>query len=475
MSVFEESECLSSKNQNACPRGIGMFVPGLSGRSRKGRNRMIIIQNGTVIDPASGLQGRMAVVIGEDGRIKDLIPAGVRLPEAPEGEGREVWDADGCIVAPGLVDTHSHFRDPGFTYKEDLHTGALAAAAGGYTTVILMANTNPPVDSVEVLTDILTRGSREAIHIYSAANVTGGMQGLEVNDLSALKEAGAVVFTDDGKPILEETIFREALQRADKLGIPVSLHEEDPSYIAENGIHGGGEAAKSLGIGGSDRMAEISMVKRDTQIAAKLGAKLLIQHISTAEGVELVRRARRDNPLIAAEATPHHFSLTEQAVLEKGSQAKVNPPLRTEKDRMAIIRGMQDGTISIIATDHAPHSSKEKAAKPLWKAPSGMIGLETALSLALKHLVEPGYLTMSDMLAMLTCHPADYYGLPAGRLERGACADLVIFDPKARRTVTEEGFHSRSCNSPFVGETLPGVVRCTVAAGRMIYGELRKQ
>lgn len=175
------------------------------------------------------------------------------------------------------------------------------------------------------------------------------------------------------------------------------------------------------------------------------------------------------NPQIHAEATPHHFSLTERAVIEKGSLAKVNPPIRTEEDRMAIIRGMQDGTIDIIATDHAPHSEEEKAAEPLWKAPSGMIGLETALSLSLKHLVEPGYLTLPQMLAMLTCNPAAYYGLPAGRLEKGACADIVVFDPEEQWTVTKEGFRSKSCNSPFIGETLPGVVRCTIAAGRVAY------
>ena len=278
-------------------------------------------------------------------------------------------------MAPGLVDTHSHFRDPGFTYKEDLHTGSLAAAAGGYTSVILMANTNPPVDSAEILTDILERGRREQIHIYSAANVTKGMKGQEVNDLQALAAAGAPVFTDDGKPILNEAVFTQALKEADALGIPVSLHEEDPEFIRENGINAGSPAARELGITGSDRQAEISMIARDTRIAAELGVRLLIQHISTKEGVDLVRQARKINPLIHAEATPQHFSLTEDAVLQTGSLAKVNPPLRTEEDRLAIIQGLQDGTIDIIATDHAPHSAEEKAITPLWNAPSGMIGL----------------------------------------------------------------------------------------------------
>lgn len=432
---------------------------------------MLLVQNGTVLDPSSHLQEKLDLLIGDDGTILDLFPQGTApadcLPDGPNKDGHRI-DAAGCIVAPGLVDTHSHFRDPGFTWKEDLHTGSLSAAAGGYTSIILMANTNPPVDSAETLTDILSRGKKEAVHLYSAANVTKKMAGEEVNDLAALAGAGALVFTDDGKPILKEEVFREALLRAKALNIPVSLHEEDPRFIQENGINAGGPAARALGIQGSDRQAEISMVRRDTDIAVTLGARLLIQHISTKEGVELVRRAQKQNPGIHAEATPQHFSLTEEAVLSAGSLAKVNPPLRTEEDRLAIIQGLQDGTIDIIATDHAPHSREEKAAEPLWKAPSGMIGLETALSLAIQNLVEPGYLSMLDMLALLTCNPARYYGLPAGTLAKGAPADIVIFDPKAHWTVTDS-FASKSSNSPFIGRELPGVVRYTIASGSVIY------
>ena len=425
---------------------------------------MLIIQNGLVIDPASGLEDHRDVIVSDDGTIAAITQCG----EQQIPDGASVIDATGCIVSPGLVDTHSHFRDPGFTYKEDLHTGSLAAAAGGYTSIILMANTNPPVDSVETLADILQRSKEESIHLYSAANVTKGMSGSAVNDLKLLAEAGARVFTDDGKPILDESVFTQALSEATQLGIPVSLHEEDPAYIHENGINAGGPAAQFVGITGSDRQAEISMVQRDTQIAVRLHAKLLIQHISTKEGVEAVRKARKQNPLIHAEATPHHFSLTEEAVIRTGSQAKVNPPLRTEEDRLAIIQGLQDGTIDIIATDHAPHSDEEKATEPMWKAPSGMLGLETALSLAIQNLVEPGYLTMSQMLATLTCNPAAYYGLPTGTLSIGSSADLVIFDPKDHWTVTRN-FHSKSHNSPFIEQTLPGVVRWTIASGRVIY------
>lgn len=423
---------------------------------------MIFIQHGTVMDPKSHLNAQRDVLIGDNGIISGI---GERISPP---DGCRILDADGCIVCPGLIDTHSHFRDPGFLWKEDIHTGCLAAAAGGYTTVLMMANTKPPIDCTEVLSDVLTRGAKEAIHVYSGVNVTKGMSGRELTDMEALAEAGAAVFTDDGVPILREELLEEALLRAAALNLPVSLHEEDPRYISQNGIHGGGRAAASFGIGGSPREAEISMIRRDTALAARTGGKLVIQHISTAEGVDLVRQARKINPLIQAEATPHHFSLTEEAVLRTGSLAKVNPPIRTEEDRLAIIEGMQDGTIRFIATDHAPHSDKEKAAEPIWKAPSGMIGLETALSLAIDRLVNPGYLSMSDMLALLTCNPAEYYGLPGGELTVGGPADIAVFHPGKTWTVSRH-FASKSHNSPFIGETLPGVVRWTICAGRVVY------
>lgn len=421
---------------------------------------MLLIKNGRVVDPKSGLDARRDVLVAEDKVTQ------IREQIAPPEEC-EVIDAAGCIVCPGLIDTHSHFRDPGFPWKEDIHTGCAAAMAGGYTCVIMMANTNPTIDCPDVLSDVLTRGAQEPIHVFSAVNVTKGMRGRELTNIETLAAAGAKVLTDDGMPILREDILAEAMQRASALGLPVSLHEEDPAYISENGIHAG-EAAAALGIGGADREAEIVMIRRDVDLAAKLGTRLVIQHISTAEGVDLVRRARRCNPLIQAEATPHHFSLTEEAILRTGSAAKVNPPIRTEEDRLAIIRGMQDGTIRFLATDHAPHSEEEKAVTPLWKAPSGMIGLETALSLAIRELVRPGYLSMSGMLAMLTCNPADYYHLPGGELREGGPADITIFSPDEEWVVGRH-FASRSSNSPFIGETMPGVVKRTICGGKTVY------
>ena len=426
---------------------------------------MFLIKNIFLYDPASGTEQKTNLLI-ENGKFV-RIGEEVSTEPAADASSARVLDGQGLCAAPGLIDTHAHFRDPGYTHKEDLHTGSLAAARGGYTSIILMANTNPVVDSTAVLSDILTRAKKEKIHLYSCANVTQGMKGKETVDFDALAAAGAAGFTDDGVPVMDASVLEKALLAAKRLDLPVSLHEEDKTLISQNGINGGGKAAQSLGLAGSPREAEITLIQRDVELAVRTGAPLCIQHISTAEGVELVRRARKLNPRIHAEATPHHFSLTEDAVLRCGTLAKVNPPLRTEADRMAIIEGLADGTIDLIATDHAPHADREKA-QDFTKAPSGMIGLETALSLGIKNLVEPGYLTMLQFLACLTCHPADFYHLNAGRVCEGAPADLVIFDPGASWTV-QKPFASRSSNSPFLGMELPGVIRYTIAAGEIIY------
>ena len=426
---------------------------------------MFLIKNIFLYDPASGSAQKTDLLIENGNFLR--IGEDLSIDSAADASSVRVLDGQGLCAAPGLIDTHAHFRDPGYTYKEDLHTGSLAAAKGGYTSIILMANTNPVVDSTAVLSDILTRAKKEKIHLYSCANVTQGMKGKETVDFDALAAAGAAGFTDDGVPVMDASVLEKALLAAKRLDLPVSLHEEDKTLISQNGINGGGKAAQSLELAGSPREAEITLVQRDVELAVRTGAPLCIQHISTAEGVELVRRARKLNPRIHAEATPHHFSLTEDAVLRCGTLAKVNPPLRTEADRMAIIEGLADGTIDLIATDHAPHADREKA-QDFTKAPSGMIGLETALSLGIKNLVEPGYLTMLQFLACLTCHPADFYHLNAGRVCEGAPADLVIFDPGASWTV-QKPFASRSSNSPFLGMELPGVIRYTIAAGEIIY------
>ena len=418
----------------------------------------MILKKGHLINPATGTDAVMDIRFG-NGIIQEI---GTDLtPSVSE----KVLDISGLIVAPGLVDTHIHFRDPGFTYKEDLHTGSLAAAKGGFTSVICMANTKPVVDSVNTLKDILTRAKEEKIHIYQTASVSYGLNGEKMTDFDALAANGACGFTDDGIPLMNAVFCYNAMKKAAELHMPVSLHEEDKSFIANNGINAG-KVAEKLGIKGSPAVAEEVMVARDCMLALRTGASVVIQHISSGNSVELVRTALKLGADIPAEATPHHFTLTEEAVLEHGTLAKMNPPLRTEEDRQAIIRGLQDDTIDLIATDHAPHSAEEKA-KPLTEAPSGITGLETSLGLGITSLVKPGYLSLMDLLAKMTCNPADLYQLPAGNIQVNAPADFVIFNPEEKWTVSD--FASKASNSPFKGTELYGKIHYTICNGEIIY------
>ena len=421
---------------------------------------MILIKDGRVVDPASGIDEALDVVI-DNGTIKTLG----KFPKSDEYE--RIIDAKGKIVAPGLVDIHVHFRDPGLTYKEDIVTGAAAAAAGGFTTVVCMANTKPVVDSVETLSELLGRMKQLPIHVLSAAAVTKGFQGKEITDMRSLRAAGAAGFTDDGIPITDSGVLFAAMQLAKELDVPISLHEEDPALIASPGINQGA-VSRQLGVGGAPALAEESLVARDCMLALRSGAKVDIQHISSGVSVDVVRSMKKLGASVYAEVTPQHFSLTEQAALERGALAKVNPPLRTEADRYALIRGLKDGTIDFIATDHAPHSREEKA-QPLNKAPSGMIGLETALALGITNLVRKGHLTLLQLLEKMTINPARFYGLDCGTLQAGAAADLVIFDERETWVVEEDKFRSKSCNSPFLGMELYGTVHYTICDGRVVF------
>lgn len=422
---------------------------------------MILIRNCRMIDPASGTDG-LRDILTDGSRILKIGESG--SIEAPDKDAR-IIEADGLTAAPGLVDTHVHFRDPGAEYKEDIFTGAKAAAAGGFTSVVLMANTTPHVDNEETLSYVIEKGKKTGIHVYTCANVTMDMAGDELTDMETLAKAGAVGFTDDGKPLLDAGLTRKAMQEAARLHMPISFHEENPAFIVNNGINAGAVSEK-LGLRGSDRQAEIDMVRRDLSIGLETGADVVIQHISAKEAVELVRQARRKSLRIHAEATPHHFTLTEDAVLKYGTLAKMNPPLRTEEDREAIIEGLKDGTLDLIATDHAPHSAEEKQ-KEFAKAPSGIIGLETALSLGISRLTDTGRLTLSELLACMTVNPARLYHLDAGYLAEGGPADIVLFD--AEEAWTPEQFCSKSQNSPFLNQTMKGKVRYTVCSGKIVY------
>ncbi len=418
----------------------------------------MILKNGRVIDPASGLDQVTDIQI----KGKTIVSVGT-VTEAAADE--KIIDAAGLVIAPGLIDVHVHFRDPGFLYKEDIETGAEAAKRGGYTTVICMANTKPAIDNTGTLQYVLKKGKETGIHVLATATVTEGLGGKRLTDMEQLAAAGAAGYTDDGIPIMDEGLLYEAMERAGKLHLPISLHEEDPSLITNNGINRG-KVSEALGIGGSPSEAESTLVERDLKIACETGAILNIQHISTKEAVAEVRRAKQISGNIHAEATPHHFSLTEDAVLKYGTLAKMNPPLRTEADRQAIIEGLKDGTIDLIATDHAPHSTEEKN-RPIAEAPSGIIGLETALALGITNLVRPGYLTLSELLEKMTIQPARLYRLETGAIREGMTADLVVIAENEQWTV--EGYASKSENSPFTGMQLYGKVKYTICEGKCVY------
>jgi dihydroorotase, multifunctional complex type len=422
---------------------------------------MILIKNAYMIDPKSGREGRYDILTEGDriARIEEKI-------EKPAGECI-VIEAQGLLAAPGLVDVHVHFREPGRTDKEDIVTGAAAAAKGGFTTVVMMANTAPAIDNGQTLRQVLERGKKTGIHVLSCANVTMGMQGKELTSMEELAAQGAAGFTDDGKPLTDENLVRAAMERAAGLDKPISFHEEDPALIAQNGINRG-KASRHFGLDGSPREAESRLVERDLELALETGAKINIQHISAKESVELVRQAKQRGGNIHAEATPHHFTLTEEALIQYGSLAKMNPPLREEEDRQAIIRGLADGTIDIIATDHAPHTAQEKA-KPLTEAPSGIIGLETALSLGITELVEKKYLAMKQLLRLMSTNPAALYGLDAGYLAEGGPGDIILIDGEAE-TIPGQ-YASKACNTPFTGWKLKGRVVCTIASGQVVYGD----
>lgn len=418
----------------------------------------MIIKNGLLIDPVKEMT-YVADLRISDGKIAEIA----ENIEAPGNE--EIIDASGKCVAPGLIDGHVHFRDPGFTYKEDIHTGALSAAAGGFTTVICMANTKPVVDNVETLKYVLDTGKNEKINVLQAGAVSVGFKGEEMTNFEELLANGATGLTDDGIPLKDGNFVRRAMEKAKELDVVLSFHEEDPAFITNNGVNRG-KASEFYGIGGSPEEAEISLVKRDCELAKEIGAKINVQHISSGKAVALVRQAKAAGANVYAEATPHHFTLTEEACIKHGTLAKMNPPLRTEEDRLAIIKGLQDGTIDMIATDHAPHSAEEKA-KPITDAPSGIIGLETSLALGITSLVKPGHLSLVELIKKMSLNPAVIYGLDKGTLNIGKDADLVIFDTE--KCWTPENYYSKATNTPFTGAELTGEVMMTICGGEIAF------
>ena len=419
---------------------------------------MILIKNGRLIDTKSKRDEVVDILI-ENGKIK-------KIGLINDEKDFEVINAKGYIVCPGLIDVHVHFRDPGFTYKEDILSGAKSAARGGFTTVVCMANTKPVVDNVQTLQYINEKSKEAIINVLQLGSITKGFEGKELTNFEELLKNGAVGFSDDGLPLMDTDVLYKAMEKAKELDIPISLHEEDPKFIKKPGVNDG-EIAKKLGLdGGAKICAENIMVSRDCMLALDTGAKVSIQHISSGVAVETVRFAKSLGAKVYAEASPHHFTLTEEDVLKHGSLAKMNPPLRTKKDKQMIIEGLKDNTIEIIATDHAPHTIEEKN-QPFELCPSGIIGLETSLALGITSLVKENHLSLMNLLEKMTINPAKLYNLNRGYIEEGAIADILIFDDNEQWQVKD--FDSKSSNSPFIGEELYGKVKYTISEGKIVY------
>ncbi|GAA0693486.1 MULTISPECIES: dihydroorotase [Clostridium] len=419
---------------------------------------MILIKNGRVVDPYTKRNEILDIIV-EDEKIKSLGKF------SEDDNYDEIIDAGGMIAAPGLIDVHVHFRTPGFSHKEDFATGAASAARGGFTTVVCMANTRPVIDSEDIYKEVQKQIEKLPINVVQAAAITKGLKGKEIVDMKALKGEGVLGFTDDGLPLMDEKVLFEAMKMAKELNVPLSFHEENPAFVNSPGVNQG-KISEQLGLGGASSLAEEVMVARDCMIALKTGAKVNIQHISSGVTVDIIRMSKAQGADVWAEVTPHHFSLNEEAVLKYGTNAKMNPPLRTEEDRMKLIEGLKDNTIELIATDHAPHTEEEKNVS-FGKAPSGIIGLETSLALGVTNLVKTGYLTMMELIAKMTLNPAKLYNMPYGTLKEGARADIVLFNEDELWKV--EDFSSKSKNSPFIGHELYGKVKYTICRGKVVY------
>lgn len=419
---------------------------------------MLIIKNGFIIDPYTRIEAKKDILIDDSGVITEI-------EEDIICEQADVFDAEGFSVVPGFVDVHVHFRDPGFKYKEDIITGAAAAVAGGYTSVICMANTKPVCDNIETLAYILNKAKSVPINVLQAVAVTKGLLGKELVDFDKLHKKGAVGFTDDGINITDRKLCKEAMENIARLNVPISFHEEDPEYIINPGINANSEATKKLGIAGAYRQAEEKMIKRDIELALETKAKVNFQHISSQGSVKLIKEGKKKGARIFAEVTPHHISLTDKDVLKYGTLAKMNPPVRTEEDRKSLIQGLKDGTIDIIATDHAPHTSDEKD-KEFEKAPSGIIGLETAFSVCNTYLVKVGEISKMQLVEKMSVNPAKLYNLKNKEIKIGNKAEIAIVSWSEKKIY--KSYKSKADNTPFTNRELYGSIKAVVIGRKIV-------
>ncbi|QEY35664.1 dihydroorotase [Caproiciproducens galactitolivorans] len=420
----------------------------------------ILIKNAVILDPESGRN--------EPGDI--LIADGVFSAVGGQicCEDAQVIDAAGLTAAPGLVDMHVHLRDPGFTEKEDILTGCRAAAAGGVTSLLCMPNTNPPVDTPETVRYIWEKAEKADARVYVAAAITKGLKSEEINDLRALREAGAIALSDDGRPVVDSRLMGQAMRLAPSLHLKVASHCED-LFLSAGGKMNEGAVSEKLGVPGVPAAAEDCGTAREIALAAAYGVPVHICHVSTAASVALIRDAKRRGVPVTAETAPHYFALTEEELLRRDADYRMSPPLRTEKDRLAVIEGLRDGTIDTIATDHAPHTPQEK--EDFLAAPNGSIGMETSLAAGITYLVHIGIITMAELISLMSTAPAKLLGLNAGTLQEMAPADLVLFDPEERWTVDVSRLHGKSRNAVFKGRELIGRVKMTVCRGKIVYRE----
>ena len=424
----------------------------------------ILLKNGRVIDPANAIDSPSDLLI-RHGRI-DRIAEGIEPPS-----DADVIDVSGNLVVPGLIDMHVHLRDPGFPEKETVETGCRAAAAGGFTAVACLPNTDPPIDSPDVVETILNKAEQADARVYTIACATKGMQGGELTDVEALLQAGAVGFSDDGLPIESEAVMRDLLRLSERHGFPVCPHSEVFALTRGGHMHEGA-VCRELGIKGMPDEGESAMVERDINLVRSTGGRLHILHISVRRAVDLVRRAKSEGLAVTCEAMPHHVALTDEDVRVYGTQGKMSPPLRSADDRDALLEGLADGTIDALATDHAPHTVSEKLLR-FPDAPNGIVGLETAVGTFFTYLVETGILPASEAIRKLTVTPARILGIPGGSLSPGAPADVTVIDPARTWTVDANRFRSRSRNTPFHGHTLTGRAVLTILGGRVTHRSAR--
>lgn len=418
----------------------------------------IILRNVHAVDPVSGLDCVTDIAV-KDGRI-------ARLGGCEGMTAQRDINCKGLYAVPGLFDMHVHFRDPGLTHKEDILTGAAAAKAGGVTGVLLMPNTKPACDNAETVKYILEKGARTGINVYTSACITKGMQSGELCDYDELKKAGVFAVTDDGRPVENAELMRQALEKSVSNGMTVLSHCEDLKII-NGGIINKGKVSEALGVKGMDRASEDYITAREIALAASCGAHIHICHVSTKGSVNIIRAAKRDGVKVTCETAPHYFTYTDEKLYSKDACYRMSPPLRTEEDRAAVEEALLDGTIDCIITDHAPHTAEEKA--DFLTAPNGVVGLETSLAATLTKLYHSGKCGISDIVRMMSIRPREILGLPIVKIAEGESCELCIFDPEMQWTVDPEKLHSKSKNTVFKGETFKGKAVYTICGGEVVY------